>query len=152
LSLILVPLPRCLITLLNNLEDIITPINAGLASKPGKICSKNVNLDATIVTYHRPGNCNSGIPAVTLGELASRFSISGGEAVLKMDCQGCEFDVILNDYEHVKLFKELIFEYHPYAVNKPVNALLRTLQRDYQCETKGNRNRGVAHCIKRQAQ
>jgi len=69
-----------------------------------------------------------------------------------MDCQGCEFDVILNDYEHVKLFKELIFEYHPYAVNKPVNALLRTLQRDYQCETKGNRNRGVAHCIKRQAQ
>ncbi len=137
---------------LNNLEDIITPINAGLASKPGKICIENVDLDATVVTYHRPGNCNSGIPAVTLGELMSRFSINGDETVLKMDCQGCEFDVILNDYEHVRLFKELIFEYHPYAVNKPVNALLRTLQRDYQCEVEGSRNRGVAHCIKRQAQ
>jgi len=49
------------------MENVIIPINVGLASKPGKICSKNVNLDATIVTYHRPGNCNSSIPAVTLG-------------------------------------------------------------------------------------
>jgi len=106
---------------------VIIPINAGLASKPGKICSKNVNLDATIVTYHRPGNCNSSIPAVMLGELMSGFSINGDEAILKMDCQGCEFDVILNDYDHVRLFRELIFEYYPYVVNKPVNALLGML-------------------------
>ena len=25
-----------------------------------------------------------------------------------MDCEGCEFNMILNDYEHVKLFKEVV--------------------------------------------
>ena len=119
---------------LNNLEDIITPINAGLASKPGKICINNVDLDATVVTYHRPGNCNSSIPAVTLGELMSRFSINGGEAVLKMDCQGCEFDVILNDYEHVRLFKEVIFEYHTYIARKSVIELTNTMNKDFDCQ------------------
>jgi len=29
-----------------------------------------------------------------------------------MDCEGCEYDVILNDYEHVRLFDEVYFEYH----------------------------------------
>ncbi|WP_143701287.1 hypothetical protein [Vulcanisaeta thermophila] len=26
--------------------------------------------------------------------------------VLKMDCEGCEFDVVLNDYDAVRLFRE----------------------------------------------
>ena len=66
-----------------------------------------------------------------------------------MDCQGCEFDVILNDYEHVKLFKELIFEYHPYAVNKPVDDILRVLDKDYKCEVRGGKDLGIIRCIRK---
>jgi FkbM family methyltransferase len=40
-----------------------------------------------------------------------RFAVDAN-SVLKMDCEGCEFDVIINDYQHVKPFKELIVEYH----------------------------------------
>jgi len=69
-----------------------------------------------------------------------RFGVDPNDAVLKMNCEGCEYDIILNDYEHIKLFKELIFEYHSYAVNKPVGDLLNVLGRDYKCEMKGNNN------------
>jgi FkbM family methyltransferase len=135
---------------LNNLEGVIVPVNAGLASRPGKICIEyNVNTSNTGVIYHRPGDCPITVPAVTLGELIGRFSINVDDAVLKMDCEGCEYDVILNDYEHVRLFRELILEYHSYAVNKSADDLLMTLNRDYKCEMKGDNNQGIIHCIRK---
>jgi len=57
------------------------------------------------------------------------------DAVLKMDCEGCEFDVILNDYEHVKLFGEVVFEYHAYAVHRPIAELINTMSKDFNCQT-----------------
>jgi len=108
-----------------------------------------LNTYGTKYVYHRPGDCPNAVPAVTLGELINRFNIDPSDAVLKMDCEGCEFDVILNDYEHVRLFRELIFEYHSYAVNKPVSDLLNMLSRDYKCEMKGNNNQGIMHCVRK---
>jgi len=134
---------------LNNLEDVIISINAGLASRPGKICIENIGVEATGGTYHRPGDCPNAVPAITLDELISRFGVDLNDAVLKMDCEGCEFDIILNDYEHVKLFKELIFEYHSYTVNKPVDELLNVLSRDYSCNVRGNKDLGIMHCIRK---
>jgi len=134
---------------LNNLESVIIPVNAGLASKPGKVCVGDADVSDTLVTYHRTGDCLNTIPVVALGELINRFSIGPGDTVLKMDCEGCEFDIILNDYEHVRLFRELILEYHSYAVNKPVSDLLNMLSRDYECEMKGNNNQGIMHCIRK---
>jgi hypothetical protein len=32
--------------------------------------------------------------------------------VLKLDCEGCEFDMIESDYSAIKLFKELGIECH----------------------------------------
>jgi len=135
---------------LNNLESVVVPVNAGLASKPGKVCVKDVSIEDTGVTYHRPGDCLNAVPAVTLSELISRFSINVDDAILKMDCEGCEFDVILNDYEHVRLFRKLIFEYHSKFVNRPVDDLLKVLNRDYKCHVlRGNEDFGVVHCIRR---
>jgi hypothetical protein len=66
-----------------------------------------------------------------------------------MDCEGCEYDIILNDYKHVRLFRELIFEYHSYVVNKPVDELLNVLGRDYKCDIRGDENFGIMHCVKK---
>ncbi|MFP3195734.1 MAG: FkbM family methyltransferase [Caldivirga sp.] len=134
---------------LNNLENVIIPINAGLASKPGKICIENVDASNTFAIYHRPGDCPNAVPVVTLSELISRFSINVDDAVLKMDCEGCEFDVVLNDYEHVRLFRELILEYHPKSANKSMDDLLMTLNRDYKCEVRGGKDLGIMHCIRK---
>ena len=134
---------------LNNLEDVITQSNVGIASRPGKICIENTPAYGTVGTYHRPGECPNAVPAVTLGELINKFGIDPNDTVLKMDCEGCEFDVILNDYEHVRLFRELIFEYHSYVVNKPVDDILRVLDRDYKCKVRGDKNGGIMHCIRK---
>jgi len=48
-----------------------------------------------------------------------------------MDCEGCEYDVLLNGYEHVRLFREVVFEYHTTGV--PVTKLINTLGRDFEC-------------------
>jgi FkbM family methyltransferase len=131
---------------LNKLEHVITPVNAGLASKPGKICIGNVDVAGTVTTRYMPGgyNCKDEAPAVTLEELIGKYGIQPGEAILKMDCEGCEHDVITNDYEHVRLFKELIFEYH---LN--VDKLLKVLSRDYECNVHGDVNLGIMHCIRK---
>jgi FkbM family methyltransferase len=120
---------------LNNLEGVIIPINAGLASKPGKICVENTSAYGTAGTYHRPGDCPNAVSVVTLSELMDRFGADPSDAVLKMDCEGCEFDVILNDYEHVKLFEEVVFEYHAYAVHRPIAELINTMSNDFNCQT-----------------
>jgi FkbM family methyltransferase len=134
---------------LNNLEGVIVPVNAGLASKPGKVCVGDADVSDTLVIYHRAGDCPNPVPVVTLGGLINRFGIDPNNAVLKMDCEGCEYDVILNDYEHVRLFRELIFEYYPYAVNKPVSDLLNMLSRDYECDVRGDEDLGTMHCIRK---
>ena len=92
-------------------------------------------------------------PAVTLGELINKFGIDPNDAVLKMDCEGCEFDVILNDYEHVRLFKELILEYHYPGFNR-LDDLLVILNRDYKCDIKGYKvkdykNGALIHCLRK---
>jgi len=134
---------------LNNMENMIIPINAGLASKPGKICIENVDTSNTFAIYHRPSDCSNAVPVVTLSELISRFGINVDDAVLKMDCEGCEFDVILNDYDHVRLFRELILEYHPRSVNKSLNDLLKVLGNDYKCDIRGNEDLGIMHCTRK---
>ncbi len=126
---------------LNNMENVIIPINAGLASKPGKVCVENVDTS----------NCLNAVPAVTLSELISRFGIDPSDAVIKMDCEGCEFDVILNDYEHVRLFREFIFEYHlNVAGTFTLNDLLKMLNKDYKCKiTRSGNIFGIIHCTRK---
>jgi FkbM family methyltransferase len=113
---------------LNGLEDVITPVNASLSSRPGVTCIKNVDVEGTYGTYHGLGECDTAVPVITLADLIDKYNV-GRDAVLKMDCEGCEYDVILNDYEHVKLFNEIAFEYHEGATGK----LLKVLVRDYNC-------------------
>jgi len=132
---------------------VVVPVNAGLASRPGKVCVEDVSVEDTGVTYHRPDDCPNTVPAVTLSELISRFSINVDDAVLKMDCEGCEFDVILNDYDHVRLFRELIFEYHYPGFNR-LDDLLVILNRDYKCKVRGYKIKdykygALIHCIRK---
>jgi FkbM family methyltransferase len=134
---------------LNNMEKVIIPVNAGLASRPGSICFENVDSSHTGTTYHRPSDCINAVPAMTLGELMDRFGVDPNDAVIKMDCEGCEFDLILNDYEHVKLFREFIFEYHlNFAGTLTLNDLLKMLNKDYKCRVTRSGNKfGTIHCI-----
>ncbi len=140
---------------LNNLEDVIIPVNAGLASKPGKICIGDVGVVGTVTTRYTPGNygggdCEDEVPAVTLGELIEKYNIQPSETILKMDCEGCEYDVIMNDYEHVRLFRELVFEHHAGPVKYNLGELTSRLAVGFHCmRVSGDRQIGIIHCVRK---
>jgi hypothetical protein len=79
--------------------------------------------------------------------MREKFNI-GHEADLKMDCEGCEFDVILNDYENVKMFKELVFEYHLHMFDRLLSKFQEVLTKDYYCKTvkEHSKNLGIMYC------
>ena len=116
---------------LNKLINRIIPINAGLASRPGKICPQDLVKNTTMI-YYKSNMCGEGIPIITLAEVLRQYG-DNDDMVLKMDCEGCEYDVILNDYNNVNKFNEIYFEYHAHTVNKPVDVLLEKLSGDFTC-------------------
>ena len=144
---------------LNNMQDKIIPINAALGSKPGKIRIPNIDTQNTATTYYKPkNNGDIEIPMITLDQLINDYGIEPD--ILKMDCEGCEFDVILNDYEHIRKFSELFFEYHSYAVNGSMAELMSMLKQDFECKPVNEEfyknyfkdytrdELGMLHCIK----
>jgi FkbM family methyltransferase len=126
----------------------IIPINAAISSRHGCVDARGSVITA-LTQYYTPSTKANDciIKAITLGDLIKAFNLTKGTA-LKMDYEGCELDVILNDCEHVRLFRELVFEYHSYAVNKPVSDLLSMLSTDYKCEMRGNNKQGIMHCVR----
>jgi len=78
----------------------------------GRICIKNVNVVETWSTYHRVDECSEGVPSITLSDVINGYGIHRG-AVLKMDCEGCEYEALLHaSPEDLKRFEEIIIEYH----------------------------------------
>jgi FkbM family methyltransferase len=114
---------------LNNMESKIIAINAGLSSKAGRLKVWGGIKDA-LRTYYGI-DAGGHIKSMTLSEIMKMEDVSKTEQVnivLKMDCEGCEYDVILNDYEHVKLFKEMLIEYH-----SNLRDLLNVLKHNFIC-------------------
>ena len=131
---------------LNNMQDRIVPINAALGSKPGKIRIPDINTKATGGAYYGPeSNGDLEIPMTTLSQLINDYGIEPD--ILKMDCEGCEYDIILNDYENVRLFRELIFELHEYR--GPSKELMNKLINDYRCrEVRIGKDLEIVHCVR----
>jgi len=94
------------------LEGRVTFINAAVGSKIGEI---RIKPDAKVASGADIGaiRSESGVPVkvVTLKWLLSEYGIN--EAVLKMDCEGCEYGSILSEDDSVlRVFKEMVIEYH----------------------------------------
>lgn len=117
---------------LNYLESKIFLINAALGSKSGKIkvpCNTSTYHSNCFSTLKSNGECE--VPIVTLSEVMKQID---EPYLLKMDCEGCEFDVILNDYEHVRMFDKLIIEHHAKITGIEYTKLVDKLSSDFRCE------------------
>ena len=97
---------------LNGFADKIELLNAGCC---GGQSSKDIVLDASA----KGANCQtmqsssgSNIHFYNLGELVDKYS-ANSPAVLKLDCEGCEYDIILsNDRSVLGKFSHVQIEYH----------------------------------------
>jgi FkbM family methyltransferase len=117
---------------LNHLEDKVFLINAALGSKSGKVkvpCNTPTFTSVGFSTLKSKGECE--VPIITLSEVMEQIS---EPYLLKMDCEGCEYDVILNDYEHVRTFDKLIIEHHTKYTGIEYRKLVDKLSSDFHCE------------------
>ncbi len=148
------PIPINYLEMLENIKlnslDIkkIMPINAALGSERGNLRIKIIephmySLRNSPLDELRTWNSNDTyvyVPKITLMDIINEFNIDTSRSVLKMDCEGCEFDIILKDYDHVKLFDEIYFEHHTYLTGTSINRLLKLLEKDYKCDIVSTEN------------
>jgi len=104
---------------LNHLEDKITLLNEG-CGKSGFVTIKEdyENTGGTDLKKFKEGKR---IRIESLDEIVKRFNLK--HAALKVDCEGCEYDLILSaSDEALKAFDQIIIEYH-YGYRNLVNRL-----------------------------
>jgi FkbM family methyltransferase len=98
---------------LNNLCEKVTMVLAGCAASSGHIIidpEYQSNISSRLVDYFEYGEK---IPLLTLEDILNEIKISSQEVILKMDCEGCEYDAILySANETLRRFSHIQIEYH----------------------------------------
>jgi FkbM family methyltransferase len=94
---------------LNNLEQIINVYLASCSNKSGFLVVDNKKSGGSISLI--PSRDGTKIPLFSLENILKQNNLDS--AVLKMDCEGCEYDSILNTDDRIlKKFSTIIIEYH----------------------------------------
>lgn len=123
---------------LNRLEDRIVPLNKAIGSggflePPAEAPLGHISCKI-YRRRHRPYQSVVKVEKVTLVDVVKNTGIE--PEVLKMDCEGCECEAIMSDYEGVRLFDTLVIEIHEDVCSK--EELVRILSRDYRCTSSGD--------------
>ena len=95
----------------NGLADRVDLVNACLGVAGAEVC---VDLsDVEEYFLFRPSNrCDVRVRMYMLMTLIKEFEVEEG-SVLKMDCEGCEYETVLNtDPGDLAVFSQVIIEYH----------------------------------------
>jgi len=96
---------------INGIEDRVLLINAGLGSSDEEICTELSDVHGYYL-FRSSSKCDIKIRIYTLSSLIREFRIESN-SILKMDCEGCEYEVVLNaKSEDIKTFEQVIIEYH----------------------------------------
>jgi len=110
---------------LSGATDKVKVLNAALSDEPVSVpCDYDLLLSRYFSTLKDSGTCK--VPGVTLGDL---LSMVDDLYLLKMDCEGCEAQVILGpERERLRAFEHIILETHPYNTGVSSEKLLTSLK------------------------
>lgn len=101
----------------NGMQDIIVPLNAGISDKRGVVYVKYETSDTgNLSLQDMLSNTGRGVQVelLTLSDVVWMADMFDGRGLaLKMDCEGCEYDVLLKaNLDELRRFDEIILEYH----------------------------------------
>lgn len=102
------------------IENKLNFFNFGVSDKVGKI---NIDLMDSASIYTNQ-NDSYEIDVITIKDILENNGISAD--ILKMDCEGCEFNIILNS--DLSNFNDIIFEHHSFLVDKDYKLLVDKLE------------------------
>ena len=86
-------------------------VNAGLGALDGEVCADFSNLEE-YAPFKPSSRCDVKVRMYALRTLIKEFEVEEG-SVLKMDCEGCEYEAVLNaDPGDLAVFSQVIIEYH----------------------------------------
>ena len=95
----------------NGLSDKIEMVLAGCSSKKGQIII-DPEHDSNIESQLKNSTNGITIPLLTIEEIVKKYDVPE-ESILKMDCEGCEYDSILHTPDEIlKKFSHIQIEYH----------------------------------------
>ncbi|AWR96251.1 FkbM family methyltransferase [Acidianus sulfidivorans JP7] len=99
----------------NNVDDRVVLFNAGVSDKDGVMkVPLSVDVDESIVFKPNEKGGEVEVPVYSLDRIVKE--IVKDPYLLKMDCEGCEVNVILNSSDNaLKSFDKIIFESHSNA-------------------------------------
>ncbi|ARM74632.1 FkbM family methyltransferase [Acidianus manzaensis] len=140
---------------LNNLENKILLFNAGVSSKDEVIkVPSNVSIGkSSVYSVNNQGDVE--VPVFSLEKIVKE--IVKEPYLLKMDCEGCEADIIMNSKpEILSSFDKIIFEHHYSRTKVKANSLMKKLEElDYTCKLKKSfpsrpaKYLGIIYCEKK---
>jgi len=110
---------------LSGATDKVRVINAALSSGPTSVpCDYDVFSSGAFSTLKGSGPCR--VPGVTLDDLLDMID---DPYLLKIDCEGCEAQVILGpERERLRAFEHIILETHPHNTGVSDEKLLASLK------------------------
>ncbi|MFP3288061.1 MAG: FkbM family methyltransferase [Acidilobus sp.] len=110
---------------LSGVTDKVKVINAALSSGPTSVpCDYDLSSSGGFSTLKGNGPCR--VPGVTLSDL---LDMVDDPYLLKMDCEGCEVEVILGpERERLRAFEHIIFETHLHITGVSIEKLLASLK------------------------
>lgn len=103
----------------SNIKNNIHIFNKGVSDKPGMLAINS--MDST--SSYLKENDSYNVEIISLNEILDNLNIKPD--VLKMDCEGCEFNIILN--QDISVFNDIIFEHHSKIVGKDYKLLIDKL-------------------------
>ena len=96
---------------INNLDNVITLLHAGCSSKK-EIIKIDPDYQSNIESEAKNFKTGIDVPMIPLQDIINKYEIPKS-SVLKIDCEGCEYDIIENiSSETISYFSNIQIEYH----------------------------------------
>ena len=102
------------------LSNRITLVNKGVGGKRGTL-----TFQSTSVKSYTDENSYE-MEIISVQDLLNDYDFTPD--ILKMDCEGCEFEVILNN--DLTMFNDIVFEHHSKIAGKDYRPLIEKLEKD----------------------